>query len=292
MSARGFALLEWLIASAFVLVIAGALFAAVAPVRDIVERSQQGADLASSARTALDLVVASVREAGSDAAIGPADVSLADTIAPITLLQDLDAGLPGVPSTAVVINRVLHGAAQARLRLPAQIGDNVLSLETAARCSHGVPACGFVSGDTAVVFSNAVSLRVVIDSVFADGLVLTVPLPQAFDADSVVSRLDTMAYGVRDSVGGASRLVRRTGGGAEQPLIDDVVAFTITADDPDPARIRRIDLQLRVQVPSAELRGPAGYLFAVGGTARNARRWVPDLELRVAVALRNAEATW
>jgi hypothetical protein len=58
------------------------------------------------------------------------------------------------------------------------------------------------------------------------------------------------------------------------------------AYDADLFRLRRIDLKLRVEVQSAEFRGPAGLLFARGGTAeRNAPRWVHDRTLLASVAL-------
>jgi len=58
------------------------------------------------------------------------------------------------------------------------------------------------------------------------------------------------------------------------------------AYDADLFRLRRIDLRLRVEVQSAEFRGPAGRLFTRGGTAsRNAPRWVLDRTLETSVAL-------
>jgi hypothetical protein len=57
--------------------------------------------------------------------------------------------------------------------------------------------------------------------------------------------------------------------------------------DADLLRVRAIAVTLRLQAASAALRGPAGVLFAYGGTATSARRWVPDVEVRVQVAPRN-----
>ncbi|MEO8678843.1 MAG: prepilin-type N-terminal cleavage/methylation domain-containing protein [Vicinamibacterales bacterium] len=58
--------------------------------------------------------------------------------------------------------------------------------------------------------------------------------------------------------------------------------------DADLFRLRRLDVWLRVEVLSATLRGPAGYLFNRSGSARAPIKWVPDLTVRVSVALRNA----
>lgn len=57
------------------------------------------------------------------------------------------------------------------------------------------------------------------------------------------------------------------------------------AFDADLFRIRRVDLRLRVEVRATMFRGPAGRLFARGGTAADARQWVSDRALSVSVAL-------
>jgi hypothetical protein len=56
--------------------------------------------------------------------------------------------------------------------------------------------------------------------------------------------------------------------------------------DADLLRIRRVAVRLRVQAAVASLRGPAGLLFAHGGTARSTP-WAPDQEIRFDVAPRN-----
>jgi hypothetical protein len=290
MNARGFALLEWLIASAFVVAIAGALLTSIAPVRDLIDRSHQGADLTSGARTALDLVTAELREAGSNAVVAPVGIQVANLVAPVRLLQDLDGALDAQPGGAVRITRVPALAPQARLRDAAPAGENLLRLDTMTRCSTGVPACGFRNGDRALLFTDGAAEVVIVDAAFADAVSVTAPIVDAYPAGAVLCRLTVTTYGVRDGGGPASRLVRLTDGGAEQPLLDNVVSFELTGDAPDPADIARVSLQLRVQVGAADFRGPAGYLFLRGGTATSARRWLPDVELRTDVTLRNRRA--
>jgi hypothetical protein len=56
--------------------------------------------------------------------------------------------------------------------------------------------------------------------------------------------------------------------------------------DADLLRVRSIEIGLRVQAANAALRGPAGPLFAQGGTARSGGRYVPDLEWRFRVSPR------
>lgn len=60
-----------------------------------------------------------------------------------------------------------------------------------------------------------------------------------------------------------------------------------TRYDADLLRIRKIGIRVRVQVASAELRGPAGVLFRHGGTSNASNRLVPDQEIRIDVVPRN-----
>ena len=53
--------------------------------------------------------------------------------------------------------------------------------------------------------------------------------------------------------------------------------------DADLLRIRSVAITIRVESALDALRGPAGSLFARGGTARAADRWVPDLEIRTRI---------
>jgi hypothetical protein len=59
--------------------------------------------------------------------------------------------------------------------------------------------------------------------------------------------------------------------------------------DADLLRVRRIRVSLRVQSALASLRGPAGTLFARGGTARAGDRYVPDLTVQFDVTPRNMD---
>jgi type II secretory pathway pseudopilin PulG len=60
-----------------------------------------------------------------------------------------------------------------------------------------------------------------------------------------------------------------------------------TRFDADLYRVRKVGVTLRVQVASADLRGPAGALFRHGGTSTSGRSLVPDQEIRFEVTPRN-----
>jgi hypothetical protein len=57
--------------------------------------------------------------------------------------------------------------------------------------------------------------------------------------------------------------------------------------DADLLRIRLVRVTLRVQAQSPAARGLDGWLFGDPGSARESGRLVPDMEVRVDVALRN-----
>jgi len=60
--------------------------------------------------------------------------------------------------------------------------------------------------------------------------------------------------------------------------------------DADLLRIRRVRLRLRVQVAVAAMRGPAGRLFAKGGTSTTAEFFAPDQQFVLDVTPRNLGA--
>lgn len=57
--------------------------------------------------------------------------------------------------------------------------------------------------------------------------------------------------------------------------------------DADLLRIRSVKVTIRLQSANAALRGPAGVLFANGGSSTSVRRWVPDLQASFRVTPRN-----
>jgi Tfp pilus assembly protein PilW len=269
MSARGFSLLELLVATALVITIGGALFAAVGPVHGILRRWEGSVDLEMSMRAALNHMTADLREAGSGPAITALNANFLAQVPPLAVLDDLESALPASPGTAVRITRVPHLAAQAQLSAQAAAGAALLQLETTSRCSSGPPACGFGKDDRAVIFTAATAERVRIASTGPQFVQLTTPLAAAFPSGAVITELSTTTYGLRDAGPGLYRLVRVTSGGAEQPLLDNVVQFQVSADEDDLAILRRVSVLLRVRALQAD---------------------VPDVELRADIALRNVGA--
>jgi hypothetical protein len=380
MSERGFTLVELLIACLVLLVVIGAVAAMATPARHAFERTLAGADLSGGSRAALELLATDLREAGAGSGVGPASSGLAAVAAVVVPLADLDSGNIASPARAFRVMRVARRAPQGILAQPAFAGETIVELGTTSQCTDIAPACGFEPGMAAVVFDRARSAIVSVAAVAAGGVVrLSAGLPTTFDRGATLAGVMVTTYGLREGVDGTGRLVRHTGGGAEQPVLHDVVDFELVVkgqargpqpappvdadtsgqawpdygplpprdfeDDPrdawpagenctiarngdgvavsrlgalgdalepvplstalltdgpwcagpdiasafdaDLLRLREIEVRLRVEAPAAALRGPVGRLFRRPGTQTHAARWVPDVELRITVGLRN-----
>lgn len=287
MSARGFSLLELLLASALLIAVTGALAAMTSPMREMFERALLAADLDGGRRAALQLLSAELREAGSDAAVADPAAPFARVHDGVVPLRDLDGAVVAIPAGAVRVVRVPHLAAASVLDAAVAAGDTSVPLATAARCRGGPPVCGFRVGMAAVLYDATAAADVTIAAVGPGVVRVSPPLPAAFAAGAVLAEMATTSYGLRPNADGSRRLVRRTAGGAEQPVLDNVVEFSVRPDTHDLRRIRRVEVLLRLEAPDA-WRGPAGELFRRAGTASHARRWLPDVELRTVVTLRNA----
>lgn len=286
-SSRGFSLIELLVACALLVVVGGAVAAMATPVRDALDRATLASDLDIGRRLAVEMLAADLRGAGSDPAVAGGALLLARVLPRVVPLPDLASSTFGLPATAVRVNRAPPFGAQGVLAMPAAAGAVALQLETTTRCAGGPPACSFTPGMTVVVYDGAASHVASVGTVGTALVVLDTPLTTAFAAGAVVTELERVTYGLRVDPDGSARLVRLTGGGAEQPLLDHVVEFRVEPDTADLWHLRRVDLRVRLEAGPAAFRGPAGYLFRRGGTAVSARRWVPDVEIRFGVALRN-----
>jgi hypothetical protein len=281
-----FTTIELLVASSLLLVVTGAIAAMALPMRDAVERSLGRADLTGSSRFAVERLLADLREAGSPPTVTPAGARLEAMMPPVVTLQDLQTHLAQSPGRAVQIASVPALAPQGELAAPVTAGTVSLPLNLTSRCTAVGLACGFRPGMTAVLFDASRFAILSVQSVDDVGTVrVAAPVNDGFAAGSVLAALSISVYGLRLNADGSSRLVR-VRQGSEQPILDHVVDFAIEQTGPDPFRVRRVQLRLRLEAASAALRGPAGYLFTRGGAATRARQWVPDIEVRTSVALR------
>jgi Prokaryotic N-terminal methylation motif len=284
---RGFSLIELLIACGLLVLVGGAVAALAGPLRLMLERSDSSAQLEPAGRAALEAVVADIRESGSDASVADPRFRLAGVSARLLPLRDLDSNDVAIPGGAIRVVRMPRPAAQAVLGAAAAAGDTVLVLETMSRCAGGPPVCGFAPGSNAMVYDAAAAEVVTVASVGVGRVIVSRPLAASFATGAVLSELSATTYGTRRTVDGSRQLVRRSTGGAELPILDNVADFEVTTDTADLSRVSQVGLRVRIEAASASLRGPAGYLFRRAGTTNDARRWLPDVELRFTIALRN-----
>lgn len=287
MSSRGFSIIELLVAASLLLVVTSAIASLVPPLRVHFERFEASGELEPAGRAGIEALLADLREAGSDAAVTGPEQRLARSVARVLTLSDLESRTPAVPGGAVRVFRVSSPAAQGLLSAAAPAGSVSLALRTTSRCAGGAPACSFGVGGLAILYDEAIAELVTISGTGAGFVTVASRLTSDFGPGAVLAALTSTTYGVRRAADGAGRLVRLTTGGAEQPVIDGVVGFEVTPDSVDPARVESVQVTLRLESPTAALRGPAGYLFRRDGTARSPGAWLPDIELRTTVALRN-----
>lgn len=285
MSSRGFTLIELLIASAMLVTVAAAVAMLAGGLRSTVARVDAAAQLEPSGRAALAGLVSDVQQAGADAGVADVGMRLSRSIAGVLPLADLGSNAFVSPGGAIELTRVARGA-EAVIAVAAPAGTGALTVGTLDRCRGGPPACDFAPGAMAVLYSDVTAERVEVRAIGAGLVVLERPLAGAYPAGAVLAELFVTRYGTRLRPGGSRQLVRISSGGAEQPIIDNVAAFEIATDTADPLTLRLVSIRLRLEAADS-LRGPAGFLFARAGTARHARFWVPDAELRVAVSPRN-----
>lgn len=375
MREQGFTLIELLIACLLLAAVTGAVAALAVPARNAFDRTLGAADLSGGSRSALERMMLEIREAGSGAAVGHNRPALADIVAITLPLASLDDSSVVTPGRALRIMRIALAAPQGLLLQAVNAGDTTLPLDTSSRCTNVGTACGLAPGVPAVIFDASRAVSFSIAAIGPGGLVHAASgLPVGFAAGAVIAATTPSSYGLRTDTDGSQRLVRASPGGAEQPVLHNVVDFEVrlegrsaapqpgtdldqsptygpapprpTQDDlrdswgpgenctiardgegraiprlatlptaPEPAtlttamlidgpwcpdssdlarfdadllRVHSIELRLRVEAAAAVLRGPAGRLFRRPGTERNASRWVPDIETRLTVRIRNA----
>jgi prepilin-type N-terminal cleavage/methylation domain-containing protein len=228
MTERGFTLVELLIAAALVLVVAAALSVLSGGMHRAFDRSITTGDVTARARAGLATVAADLTNAGSGVTIGAALQGLADLTPVVLPRRSLDNAALEWPLSAVTITRATGG--QGVLRERALSGAPALRLDAGAPSAQQDGTGGLQPGDTALVLDRSRVESVVIAFVDAATWVITLenPLRQTFEPGTLVAAIERTTYGLRSDANGNTRLVRRTSGGAEQPVVDHVAAFELS----------------------------------------------------------------
>lgn len=227
---------------------------------------------------------------------------------------------------AITIVYVPDTAAQTTLVADVAPGAWSLPVTPLPGCAGGLRLCAFSTGTTALVYADdgAFDLLTVASIVEATTtLTTTSPAVAVHRMGAAVVAVEVRSYYLKnDTTTQSVQLVRSGVTGPDVPVVDHVVglAFEYYGDggvasppgvlvrldsaaltdgpwrpdsaagnrwDADLSRVRTVVVTLRVEAASAALRGPAGLLFARGGTATDAKRWAPDHEIRFTVSPRN-----
>jgi hypothetical protein len=315
MRGDGFSLVELTIAIALTLALTASIFALTRGSRAASAAQSETADVQQRLRVAVDAVGHDLVNAGAGPAIagyaGPLNRWM-PAVMPFrrgTIASDP----PGVVrQDAITIVGVPTTAAQTRLTADAAPGSQTFQVARVTVCAGGVNLCGFATGMTMLVFDDGGAFQLFTVADVLDGTLListTTPVEAPFRTGAVVVEAEVHTLALEtDAATRTTQLVHYGTANADAPVLDHVVALAFDygiplaelADGPwrpdaasanrwdaDLLRIRTVRVTIRVEAALAALRGPAGVLFANGGTATDPRAWVPDQELQFQVSPRN-----
>jgi hypothetical protein len=317
-AAEGFTVVEALIAMAVTTALMGTVFALIVPARRALATEPEAADLHQRARVLVDTLRSDLLMAGAGTGL-PEDLLVLGVapVVPYRLGRERSGPRAGVHFTADTITVLLVPPSLEASMRTVRVGSRSLSLvsrtyyfkPTAARDGGQLMRYDGVSTELPVLddvvelafeyFGDPAPPRLVSEDL--RGLPVPRrttygPLPPPPDVDDPGDEWgpgENCVFTVRDGRQ-EPRLPWLAAGPALQPLVpagltDGPWCAGTTPEEPydaDLLRVRRVRVHARLQA-RAEFRGPAGRLFARGGSARTAAQLVPDRELWFDVAPRN-----
>jgi prepilin-type N-terminal cleavage/methylation domain-containing protein len=224
---RGFSLLELLIATAIAALLAAAIAAVVPPLQAYFEQTPAVIDLHQRGRTAVDAVARAIRTADR--------LVLLDSGRLMTIVPRINAG------------RGLLEVDQAHAGADLLLSD--------VRCPAAADLCGFVPGASAVIDGGTGRFNL-----FTVGSANPVarsisprhPFEQPYAANASVVEVDAYTFRLDAQPDATTTLVRETGAGAVQPIVDRVTALRFSAA----FGARGIDVTMTLQthgVPTIEI---------------------------------------
>ena len=232
-TARGFTLIEMLIAAAITLTITGAVFHLVDSAHGAFQVQPEAADLHQRLRTAVETLAGNLRMAGAGASTGLAAGPLMNYVAPVLPYRVADTGSDAAAGTffredTITLLLVPSALAQTVLR-DAGAGANPLAVAAQDDClADGRRAlCGFSTGMRVLLIdprgsADALHLTAVEDDalhLLHDG-VLSSPYP----AGATVAQGGMHTYYLAaDDDAGTYRLMHYDGVQTDLPVVDDVV---------------------------------------------------------------------
>jgi len=291
---RGFSLPELLVATLIAMVVCGALLLVVSPVRGTFQAQVEATDLQQRLRAAVNAIAGDLVMAGAGSTAGMSPGPLTSVEAPVLpyrhglLGDDPRAGI-FFRTDAITLRYVATTASQ-----PTVVSHTYYLRADAASKAFQLMHYDGVRGDFPMV-DNVILLEF---EYFGDPRPPMSIAPPAADVD--VDTTDEYPAGenclfLRAEGEAVPRLPALAAGLAlvqlDAPILTDGPwcpnAASSARFDADLLRIRRVAVRVRLQVGQESLRGPAGALFARGGSTTTPYGYVPDQEIRFDVAPRN-----
>jgi prepilin-type N-terminal cleavage/methylation domain-containing protein len=201
---RGFSLVELLIATAIAALVAAAIAAVVPSLQAFFEQAPAAIDLQQRGRTAVDVIASAVRAADH--------VELLDQNSPQVHFRQLRTIAPKTHAAQGVVGEDQSGPG----------GELLLS---SARCPAVPDVCGFGRGSIALIADGTGRFDLfTVGSV--DGAAHAITPRHRFDqpyaADATMIEVDAFTFRLDPQPDGSLALVRETGEGAVQPIVDRV----------------------------------------------------------------------
>lgn len=221
--ARGFTVIELLIALAIVMSIAGVLAQVAEPARAAFDRVPAELDLQQRGRTAIDVIAQALRSSVS---------IVVATGASLTVMVPVVDGAQGI----LAVQQPGAGAS--------------LTLATAP-CPNIKEVCGFSPGTTAMIvdtFGHHDVFNVASTAPGARSLSADRSLSRPYPIGAPVIEIDQYTFSLASQADGSLSLVRETAAGAIQPVVDFATSLSFTVTD------RRVDVSVTMQAATDALR--------------------------------------
>lgn len=232
--ARGFSLIELLVALSISVLVTAAVFAMLAPAGGAFQTQPERADVEQRLRAAVDAVARDLTVAGSVPALaaGAWPVAPVAAVFPHRIGRRVPDAVGSFEASRVSMWSADPGAPHARLAAPLASASGATTVAAGTGCVAGDPSCGFRAGMTVAAIGphgawdlftiTAVSgMTLTLQHNLRDGPAVFAP------GEAILTATSTRSYLLKEDRASATpQLVRYdTAGGADVPVVDHVAAL-------------------------------------------------------------------
>lgn len=267
MRARGFSLVELLVALTVCALLSGAIAAAAPPARALFDATPEILDLQQRERTAADVLVRALRSAAVIRATDPEGTAALP--APAVSLLDPDPDNDRFHALRVI---TISGPGRGVLAADQATPSSALMLWSDLQCPAAGDVCGFTKGQAAAIVDidgrfDVFTVASVNKS--ANSLTASRAFSRVYPTGAALFAVSADTYSLDEQPDGSFTLVRETAAGAIQPIVDAVAELEVTGTHRGGV-LTRVDLFIRL-----------------GGRSSQPNRRVTDRARRLSVSLRN-----